>query len=193
MAESDYQAGNPPHNGSTRLVVVSGCSSGGKSTLLTAMQERGYPIMPEPGRQIVKEQQYIGGSALPWEDPVEFCRMCLARGMYFFNTATPTDKPVLFDRSIIDAARALIRQGVDDNSVHSAISRYRYAPTVFLVPPWPELFVTDAERKNAYDDAVAEYEDLLAAYANYGYDVVIIPKDSIAARADFLAHALTKL
>ena len=193
MSETNYQAGNPRHNGSDRLVVVSGCSSGGKSTLLAAMHQRGYPIMPEPGRQIVKEQQLIGGTALPWQDSVEFCRMCLVRGMYFFNTATPTDKPVLFDRSIVDAARALIRQGINDDSIQSAITRYRYAQTVFLVPPWPELFVTDAERRNTFAAAEAEYADLLAAYANYGYDVVIIPKASVDDRADFLIHALKSL
>jgi predicted ATPase len=33
-----------------RFVVISGCSSGGKSTLLTGLGRRGYATVKEPGR-----------------------------------------------------------------------------------------------------------------------------------------------
>jgi ABC-type lipoprotein export system ATPase subunit len=46
-------------------VVISGCSGGGKSTLLSELVNRGYSVVLEPGRQIVKEQTAIGGDALP--------------------------------------------------------------------------------------------------------------------------------
>jgi hypothetical protein len=59
MSEADYVAGNPSFNGTDRLVVVSGCSGGGKSTLLVEMMRRGYQVYPEPGRQIVKEQLHL--------------------------------------------------------------------------------------------------------------------------------------
>ena len=68
MDEAEYRAGNPPINGSPMLVVVSGCSGGGKSTLLAEMARRGYLVFPEPGRQIVKEELFIGGDGLPWDN-----------------------------------------------------------------------------------------------------------------------------
>ena len=39
-----------------RLVVLSGCSGGGKSSLLTELGRRGFGAFEEPGRQVVKEQ-----------------------------------------------------------------------------------------------------------------------------------------
>jgi AAA domain len=40
-----------------RFVVISGCSGGGKSTLLIELGRRGYATVEEPGRRIVKEER----------------------------------------------------------------------------------------------------------------------------------------
>jgi predicted ATPase len=50
--------------GVDRFVVISGCSGGGKSTLIAEFGRRGYAIVEEPGRRIVKEELANGGSAL---------------------------------------------------------------------------------------------------------------------------------
>ena len=50
-----------------KFVVLSGCSGAGKSSLLSELGRRGFPIYEEPSRQVVKEQLYIGGDALPWD------------------------------------------------------------------------------------------------------------------------------
>ena|SRR6516164_4302526 len=47
-----------------RFVVVSGCSSSGKSTLIGELGNRGYGVVDEPGRRIVKEELPSGGSGL---------------------------------------------------------------------------------------------------------------------------------
>ena len=56
--------------GNMGLVVVSGSSGGGKSTLLAALGRRGYPVVEEPGRRIVASEIERGGDALPWKDAV---------------------------------------------------------------------------------------------------------------------------
>lgn len=191
MSESDYVAGNPPFNGTERLVVVSGCSGGGKSSLLFEMARRGYPVNPEPGRQIVKEQAYIDGDGVPWADIPKFTELCVSRAVYFYNTARPAEEAVLFDRSIVDAVSWLARLGFPTpQHLRHALERYRYAPVVFMTPPWEELFRADAQRRHSFSDAVAEYEGLLEAYPANGYEVEIIPKAGVEQRADFLEERL---
>ena len=183
----DYLAGNPPCNGTERLVVVSGCSGGGKSSLLSEMARRGYLIKPEPGRQIVQEQSCIEGDAVPWGNLPKFVELCVSRGMYFYNTAKPTRKCVLFDRSIVDAVCSLARLGLPTPAhLRNALERYRYASVVFMTPPWEELFESDEERRHSFSDAVAEYEGLLQSYPANGYEVELIPKAGVEERADFL-------
>jgi hypothetical protein len=48
------------------FVTISGCSSGGKSTLLVELRRRGFATIDEPGRRIVVEELERGGRALPW-------------------------------------------------------------------------------------------------------------------------------
>jgi predicted ATPase len=194
MSEDDYVAGNPQLNGTDRPVVVSGCSGGGKSALLAEMARRGYQVNPEPGRQIVKEQTYIDGDGLPWADKAKFTELCVSRGLYFYNAARPSEKCVLFDRSIVDAVSSLARLGLPTPPyLRNALGRYRYARTVFMTPPWEELFENDPERRHTFSDAVAEYEDLLKSYPANGYEVEVIPKAGVCERADFLEERLHRL
>lgn len=146
-------------------------------------------MLPEPGRQVVKEEALIGGEALPWLDMGRFAERCLARAAYFFNVADASAGPVFFDRGIIDAATALERAGGVPPACAEAARRYRYGPRAFLVPPWRELFAGDAERRHGLAAAVAEYEALVESYRRHGYEVVIVAKADVAARADFLEAA----
>ena len=62
---------------SDRFVILSGCSGGGKSTLLEELRARGHATVAEPGRRIVREEMTLGGNALPWIDPEAFARRAL--------------------------------------------------------------------------------------------------------------------
>jgi predicted ATPase len=49
-----------------RFILLSGCSGGGKSTLLAELAQRGFATIEEPGRRVVREELASGGDALPW-------------------------------------------------------------------------------------------------------------------------------
>ena len=68
----------------------------------------------------------------------------------------------------------------------------QFGRRVFLVPPWPELYAGDAERRHGFAAAVAEYEALMRSYPEHGYEVVVVPRASVRARADFLEAALAE-
>ena len=62
--------------------------------------------------------------------------------------------------------------------------------TVFLAPPWPEIFETDAERKHSLEDARVEYDHLARRLPELGYEIVLLPKACVEARADFVMARL---
>jgi predicted ATPase len=47
---------------------------------------------------------------------------------------------------------------------------------VFLAPPWPEIYVTDTERRQDVDEARRTYEAVVEVYAAQGYDLVELPR-----------------
>lgn len=172
-----------------KSVVISGCSGGGKSTLLAELARRGHATVEEPGRRIVKEELAGQGTALPWVDPVAFARRAMAIALDDRRLAETRAGWTFFDRGLIDAAAAL--QATTGEAVLETLrDRHRYHQTVFLTPPWPEIYVNDPERRHGFEEAVAEYERLTSAYPEIGYEVVVLPKTDIAARADFLLSRL---
>lgn len=175
--------------GVERFVILSGCSGGGKSTLLDELGRRGHAVVAEPGRRIVAEQLRDGGDALPWADPVAFLHRALALAQADHDVASAASEWVFFDRGVIDAAAGL-HHLTGQPDLAAMTRRYRYHRRVFLVPPWPEIHVIDAERRHGMGEAIAEYDRLVAAYPALGFDVVILPKVSVAARADLVLAAL---
>ncbi|MBL4863601.1 MAG: AAA family ATPase [Rhodobiaceae bacterium] len=171
--------------------VLSGCSGGGKSTLLTELGRRGYRTVSEPGREIVREELEKGGDALPWINPQAFADRAIEMSVGAFDEVASHRGSVFFDRSFIDAVSSVVHQTGALSPDHTQlVHQRRYAPMVFLVPPWPEIFVTDAERQTGYEEAVAEYERLLVSFELFGYKAVIMPKEPVEKRADFVLAAI---
>lgn len=172
-------------------VVISGCSGGGKSTLLAAFARRGYSTFDEPGRQVVKAQLACGGDGLPWSDVGQFIALCVAVGVRQWDEAAARGGVSFFDRGIVDAVSNAAHRSLPVPATFAvALDRCRYHERMFMVPPWPEIYVTDDERRHALADAVAEFEMLVEAYWRLGYEVVMVPKLAPESRVDFVLARL---
>jgi predicted ATPase len=171
------------------FVVISGCSGGGKSTLLAELSRRGHAVVAEPGRRIVQEELKGDGQALPWVDAAAFARRAIEMALADRERAGALTGWVFFDRGLVDAAAAL--QHLTGGQMLSVLGQsHRYHERVFLAPPWPEIYVNDPERRHGFDAALDEYVRLLEAYPALGYDVFILPKVGISERADFVLDTL---
>ena len=172
-----------------RWVVISGCSGGGKSTLLSELARRGYLTVEEPGRRIVKQELAGDGRALPWVDGAAFAHRAVSLALADRAALGASTDWVFFDRGLIDAAAGLERQ-TGRPALESLGDAHRYHRRVFLTPPWPEIYVTDEERRHELDTALQEYGHLLKVYPSLGYDVVVLPKVSVVERAEFILDSL---
>lgn len=173
----------------SRFVIISGCSSGGKSTLLEELASRGHATVLEPGRRVVQDEQASGGTALPWADVRAFVDRIVALSKSDYAAAAGNPGWTFFDRGLFDAVSGL---GVLDGTGirPELLAPYPYHRQVFLTPPWPEIYVTDGERKHGLAEAEGEYHRLLGEYPAYGYEAIVLPKVSVTERADFVERTL---
>lgn len=191
MNKNEKETESSGRAAAANFYVISGCSGGGKSTLLSELAKRGYQTFPEPGRQIVKEQQSVDGDGLPWKNVTKFAELCVSRAIYFYQTALLLNPPVFFDRSVIDNISGIERLGLSLPAYFpQTLIEYRYARRVFLVPPWREIFEQDDERKHSYAEAKQEFYGLQQAYQANHYEVLLIPKMPVQTRADFIERVL---
>ena len=66
---------------------------------------------------------------------------------------------VFFDRGIVEAASAL--EALTGEPVLRALCMtHRYHRRIFMAPPWPDIYVTDTDRKHGFDAAVVELSPL---------------------------------
>ncbi|MCR8725222.1 AAA family ATPase [Frigidibacter sp. ROC022] len=172
-----------------RHIILSGCSGGGKSTLLAALAARGHATVPEPGRRLVQAALAGQGGVLPWEDGPGFAAACIDLAVADHAAVRDRGGPVFFDRSGLDAVLWLQARGLALPAAAGEVLAQRFE-RVFLVPPWPELRVEDAERKGSMAEAEAEYHALAAGYPALGHPVTLLPKGTVAKRPAFLAGAL---
>ena len=175
-----------------RFVTISGCSGGGKSTLVAELGRRGHAVVEEPGRRIVREELAGDGSALPWVDGAAFARRAVAVALDDLAAAAALPGLVFFDRGLVDAAAAL-EHLTGEPATDRLARRHPTNHRVFMAPPWPAIFASDTERRHGFDEAVAEYARLRKAYRRLGYDLVDLPKISVRERASFILEALTLL
>jgi len=115
-------------------VVISGCSGGGKSTLLEELAARGFSTVQEPGRRIIAREIASGGSALPWVDLAAFARRAVEMALRDRREAARLTGPVFFDRSLVDAAAAL-EYALGKPAASEICREHCYHRRTFLVPP----------------------------------------------------------
>ena len=172
-------------------VVISGCSGGGKSTLIAELAARGYRVVAEPGRRIVADELARDGKALPWINLEDFARKAIELAEADRREAREAPaRWTFFDRGLIDAYAALAQATGDARVVDHLLHHDRYHPTVFLTPPWPEIYREDNERRHDLDAALSEFERLAALYPALNYSVVMLPKIPVQDRADFVLSTL---
>jgi len=76
------------------------------------------------------------------------------------------------------------------DKITDACLEYRYAPIVFLAPPWKEIYETDSERKQDFAEAERTFKQVSEVYRQCGYESILLPKLTPSARAQFILDGL---
>lgn len=86
--------------------VITGGPGVGKTTLLKELQGRGFEVVPEIARELIKEQIENKGAALPWKDKELYKNLMCDRSIRSFEQIDKTQNnkvPIFFDRGFLDA------------------------------------------------------------------------------------------
>ena len=165
--------------------IITGGPGGGKTSILENLALRGYNYIPETARQIIKGRLSKGFSPRP--DPMVFAQQIFDQDWKNYLSNSNLSSLLFFDRSFMDSACMLFESNADSYyKIRDTHLVNRYNRKVFITPPWKEIYRNDHERDQSFEQSIEVYEKLEKWYRKHGYEMVVLPKDTIETRAKFI-------
>jgi predicted ATPase len=173
------------------IVVLIGGPSSGKTTLIEKLKENGHVCYPEVSREVIKEAQEKGIEQLFLEQPLLFSELLLEGRKKQFHLANKEEADIVFlDRGIPDVLAYMHYIGDSYPAFFDEACKEHLYSKIFILPTWKEIYVSDDERYESYEQALLIQEHLVETYQKYGYELIKVPKDTVENRVQFILNQL---
>lgn len=179
---------------SAKKIVITGGPGTGKTTIIKELLNRDYSCLEEISRQVTLEAQQKGIDQLFLTEPLLFSDMLLnGRKKQFDESLKKEIDWIFFDRGIPDVVAYMDYLGTSyPKRFNDACIDHKY-DHVFILAPWQEIYISDNERYENYEQAVEIHHHLIAAYARYGYALHDVPFGDVKHRADYIVNIVKNL
>jgi predicted ATPase len=172
-------------------VIVTGGPGAGKTTLLAALAATGYVTVEESARAVIAERLARGASRRP--DALSFAREILRRDIEKYRGQPQTSRWVFFDRGLIDALGMLHEASpLPAGELNAMLASYPFHATVFVLPPWEAIYVTDSERDQSFAEAIGVHARVVQWYRACGYVLDEVPCLPVTERARHVLRVLAE-
>ena len=174
-----------------KRIVITGGPGTGKSSIIKFLEKKGYACLHEVSREITAAAQREGVAQLFLAQPLLFSQKLLeARIDQYHEAATMQSEMIFLDRGLPDVVAYMDYFGTSyPPYFNEACEKYKYHQ-IFLLPPWKEIYLTDNERYESFEQALEIHNHLKKSYLSMGYTPIEILKDTVEARSEFILNNL---
>lgn len=172
-------------------IVITGGPGTGKTTVINELIRRNYTCMPEISRQVILNAREKGIEQLFLTEPLLFSQMLLdGRVEQFKQAVNSNNELIFFDRGIPDVHSYMDFLGTTYPELYIAKSNKLRYSSVFLMPPWENIYTSDNERYETYDQSLKIYQHIKKGYHSLGYTIIEVPIGTVKQRTDYIINSL---
>ena len=173
-----------------KIVLIGGPGTG-KSTVLNKLKEKGFFCFDEVSREVILKAQEKGIEQLFLTEPLLFSEMLLEGREEQFLKADKREEEIIFlDRGIPDVHAYMNYFKTEYTAIFLEKSkRYRYH-LIFHFSPWEEIYITDNERYESFEESTKIDTFLTQAYTELNYKIINVPFGTIEERTNFIINSL---
>lgn len=174
------------------IIVIIGGPGTGKTTLIDGLVQKGFCCYPEISRQVTAQAQQQGIEQLFLENPLLFSELLLeGRKKQFHDAHQEPHNIVFLDRGIPDVLAYMHYIGDSYPPFFDAVCKEHIYTKIFILPPWEDIYVSDQERYENFEQAQLIHDHLVETYQNYGYELIEVPKDTVDKRILFILDQIS--
>jgi predicted ATPase len=171
----------------TEWVVITGAPCSGKSSVISNLELRGYPVVHEVARAYINELLRFGKSIQEITmDKLAFERTILYRKLAI-EAALSENEIIFLDRALPDSIAYFKSAGLDPSEPIEKNRSIRYRKIFHF-----QRLLFENDHVRTENDRIAENLDSLLkqSYEMFGYPVVEVPVLTVEQRVDFILERL---
>jgi predicted ATPase len=172
-----------------RRYIITGAPGAGKTTILAALQDRGYAVVDEAATDVIAHEQALGRDE-PWRDAGFLDAITLLQRERQEKSAPPATAVQVFDRSPI-CTFALAHYGgwpvtpILAREVDRVVAEGIYQPRVFFVHLLGFITLT-AARRISFAQSLRFERFHEQAYRDHGFELVDVPAGTVEERVELV-------
>nr|WP_089660782.1 ATP-binding protein [Christiangramia echinicola] len=168
-------------------MVITGGPGTGKSSIINRLEEKGEKCLHEISRQVTLEAKKQGIDQLFLEQPLLFSEKLLEGRLDQYLEAMEFNSDHIFlDRGLPDVVAYMDYFDTKYPEIFNKICQNNRYDLIFILPPWKEIYTSDNERYESYEEALKISSYLYSTYKRYGYNPIEVPKLSVEERTSFI-------
>lgn len=171
--------------------IITGGACTGKTTLIGKLKERGFAVVPEAARYVIRQEQEkektISGykGIFPWNDMDKFQEKIIATQSQLENEINAEE--IFLDRSVVDI---LAYSSKRKQQILDYLKKANYTKA-FLLEPLP-FYTQDEQRKETEEEARLAHNKSYDAYRNVGIEIIKVPDLGLEKRVHFVLEEINK-
>jgi len=175
-------------------IVITGGPGSGKTEIINSLSKKNFCCFEEISRQIIRPKRLRGIKNYFSEKPIEFSKILLKKRKqhtlnhlkYLYQKKKPV---IFFDRGLHDIFAYLNYKKKSYDHIKFKLESYPY-DMAFILPPWKEIYKTDSERKETFQESILIFNYIKNIYKENKIKLFEIKPDTIENRVLQILHNL---